>query len=315
MAMNARVRTGNPPNGPSGPYTLLPVRRGIGLLRSALFVAAVCLTLSATAAAQESPRPFSISVDGVPVAGADDNTRRGSASSEEVDVKVKFDGLDSKPILNISTVPPRRSFAAGETVDFLASSNYPDWIERMELRILKPDTGVAAAPLDVVAVNRDGKASWTMPADGPDEVLYVLRVYDSDGAFDETVPLTLLRSEASLPFHGAVDAPAAGTGEDRTAIRNIDVYGGSVTVYGRSVPAGHQVTVFGETVPVDGDGSFVTQRILPPGDHAVAVEVEDGGGKGLSFERDVYIPTMTGSTSAWRTSLQASAAVRITSRM
>lgn len=52
--------------------------------------------------------------------------------------------------------------------------------------------------------------------------------------------------------------------EDRTAIRNIRVHGGAVTVHGTNVPDGYNVKAFGETVPVDGQQKFVVQRILGP---------------------------------------------------
>ncbi len=51
----------------------------------------------------------------------------------------------------------------------------------------------------------------------------------------------------------------------------IPVYGGSVTVFGRSMPTGAKAVVMGREVPVDAEGAFVVQRILPPGDHDVEV--------------------------------------------
>ncbi len=292
MAMSRRKITVCHFAGEPSVGTLLPIRKGMRLLRFAALGTCISLAL-ATAAMAQPPRPFSISVDGVPVAGAGSDKAAAGASAEtqgEVDVQVKFDGLDAKPILNVSTVPPRRSFAPGEDIAFLASSNYPDWIERLEIRIFAESAGTAGKPLEIVPVDGDGHANWLMPEEGPEELFYVLRVYGADGAFDETEPLSLLRSSKKLATHNPSEAPAAGAGEDRTAIRNIDVHGGSVTVYGRNVPRHHRVVIFGTEVPVDGGGSFVTQRILPPGDHEVSVEVEDGDGQGLSFARDVHIP-------------------------
>ena len=84
-----------------------------------------------------------------------------------------------------------------------------------------------------------------------------LRVYDREGRFDETRALTLARTTRALAEHKPADeAVAPGAGEDRTAIRNIDIVGGAVTVFGRNVPQGHTVTVLGEAVPVDADGQF-----------------------------------------------------------
>src|SRR5690606_10180555 len=118
----------------------------------------------------------------------------------------------------------------------------------------------------------------------------VLRVYDQNDRFDETIPLSLIRSDGEL-LADAVDAIAPGMAEDRTAFRNIPVHGGAVTVHGKNVPDGYGITVFNEPIPVDPNGAFVVQRILPPGDHIVDIAV-NGPMKagGLYFSRDVNIP-------------------------
>jgi hypothetical protein len=130
------------------------------------------------------------------------------------------------------------------------------------------------------------------PADGPADLVYVLRVSDSTGRFDETKPLSLARTSKAFAQHEPADkAVAPGYGEDRTAFRNIPVYGGSITVSGRNVPELHNVRVLGDSIPIDAEGAFVVQRILPPGDHNVDVAVFAGTDEGLEFNRSVNIPT------------------------
>ncbi|MCO0638149.1 hypothetical protein M8745_19625, partial [Lutimaribacter sp. EGI FJ00014] len=176
------------------------------------------------------------------------------------------------------------------TVTFLATTNYPAFIERAEIRIFEED-GRDARPLAVLPVAVNGRADWVMPQAEEVDFSYVLRVYDAKGRYDETVPLTLRRSSRDLPRHTAQEATAPGWGEDRTAFRNIPVNGGAVTIYGRHVPPGYAVEVLGETIPVDRDQAFVVQRILPAGDHEVDVAVK-GASKtgGLSFPREINIP-------------------------
>jgi hypothetical protein len=238
--------------------------------------------------------PFSISVDGEPVSGARkpaDAKRATDLALESVDIQVKFDGLETRTILNVSTAPIRRAYQAGETVTFLATSNYWPWIDMAEIRVYEDGKSASGAPLHILPVPEAGTVEWTMPEDGPKDFFYVLRVYDGEGRYDETRPLTLARSETALGQHEPQDASVApGAAEDGTATRNIPVYGGAVTVYGRNIPEGNSVVVMGEAVPVDPDGAFVVQRILPPGDHEVAVAVSDAGGRGLDFNRDINIP-------------------------
>lgn len=248
--------------------------------------------------------PFMISVDGdtVETSAAKaapkaprqiDRERKTDVDLSSVDIQIKFDGLDASPILNVSTMPVRRSYSANETVEFLATTNYPDFIERSEIRIFAIGDGKAVdKPVAVVPVKTNAKAQWVMPAQADErEYAYVLRVYDEKGRFDETEALTLRRSEKKDILGDRAEAVAPGMGEDRTATRNIRVHGGAVTVHGTNVPEGYQVKAFGEAVPIDGQQKFVVQRILRPGDHDIDVAINDGiKGDGLAFNRDINIP-------------------------
>ena len=238
---------------------------------------------------------FSISVDGEQVAGESteaDKQRKTDLELESVDIQIKFDGLEVKPILNVSTPELRRSFLAGETVRFNASSNYPAWIEKSEVLIYDTAAAAGSGPVAILQVDASGGAQWNMPDEGAAEFDYVLRVYDSKNRFDETKPRSLARTASKAERHKTNgEVIAAGVGEDFTATRNIPVYGGAVTVLGRNVPPGYAVTAIGRDVPVDAGAGFVTQQILPPGDHSIDVAVRGGKDDGLSFKRQINIPS------------------------
>ncbi len=261
--------------------------------------------------ADEGSIPFSISVDGetveesvergqrLPGASASpsdaakpvDRQRRADVDLQAADIQIKFEGLEAEPLLNVATASRRSRFRPGETVRFRASSNYPGFIERAEIRIRTLDSGRAKTrPLAVIPVKANGEAQWSVPVSGDEaDFSYVLRVYDSRGRYDETEALPLSRSDRNVRLKAEATAP--GFGEDRTAVRNIPVRGGVVTVYGRNVPAGYGVEAFGEAIPVDPNRTFVVNRILPPGDHDVNVSL-NGVGKsgGLHFNRAINIP-------------------------
>lgn len=278
--------------------SLMPITAGFRGARLLLAGTALALLASTGLVAASGDIPFAISVDGEPVIEGvkptlDDVARKTDVDLAEVDIQVKFDGLEAKPILNVSTMPIRRSYRAGETIDFLATSNYPAFIDHAEIRIYPAEGGDAAAPVAVVAVNVNDRAAWTMPAEieGEPEFNYVLRVYDAKGRYDETVPLTIVRTTREYAPAAENEAVAPGMGEDRTALRNIQVNGGAVTVYGRNVPEGHRVSALGEAIPLDEDRAFVVQRILPPGDHEVDVAVQGlSKASALDFNRRINIP-------------------------
>ncbi len=263
------------------------LKRGLALL---------ALTTALMTPAYANELPFSISVDGHKVDGSKttaavtDPNQATDVKLEGVDIQVKFDGLGVKPVLNVSTFPPQVNYQAGEKIRFLASFNYAAWITRGEIRIYDRKNKLGDQPYQVIPISKLGVAEWQLPSDAPAEMDYVLRVYDEENRFDETKPLALGRSEAKLETpRKAETAVAPGYGEDRSAIRNIPVYGGAVTVYGKNIPEGHEVLVAGEPVPVDSNNNFVIQRIFPSGKHAIDVSVLKDG-LGLEFTRDVEVP-------------------------
>jgi hypothetical protein len=251
--------------------------------------------------ADEGTIPFSISVDGEVV----DESQRGSSPSDKqvdrqrktdvdldaVDIQVKFDGLDHRTLLNVSTFPIRAAYRAGENVEFLATANYPAFIERAEVRLVDLSAPKTDEPIAVLPVSVNGSTNWTMPSGGNGEFGYVLRVYDAKGRFDETEMLFLARSSRGDATAARPAAVSPGMAEDRTAVRNIPVHGGAVTIFGRNVPPGYAIVALGDPIPVDAKQSFVAQRILPPGEHKVAISVT-GPSKGgaLTFNRDINIP-------------------------
>ncbi|KAB2716245.1 TonB-dependent receptor [Brucella intermedia] len=278
--------------------------RGKVLDNSAVAKAPIAPNTEAESPGEEGDIPFSISVDGEtladsgkpkPASGKADRQRRTDVGLAAVDIQVKFDGLDARPILNVSTNPVRRAYRAGEPVRFLATANYPAFISRSEIRVFETDKTLKEEPAAIIPVAINGEAEWTMPETENEKTRfkYILRVYGKDGRFDETLPRPIARTDKELPKESTklTEAPAPGMGEDNTGTRNIDVVGGAVTVYGRNVPEGYQVKALDGIVPLDKNQAFVVQRILPPGEQDVNVAVlGQEKGSALDFSRQINIP-------------------------
>ncbi len=256
--------------------------------RRLLLGSVALLALAAPARADDlAGSGFSISVDGETVAGDAATVRTGGVGT--ADIQVKFDGLGVEPRLNVATVEARRSYMPGETVTFRGFSNYPAWIERAEVLVLESGPGASSKPVAVLPMDASRHAAWTMPDGGERDFAYVLRVYDRGGRFDETAPLTIQRTTRADV--ATVETPiVTGEGEDRTAVRNIPVHGGAVTVYGSGILPGEAVVALGDEASVDAEGRFVIQRILPPGEHQVDVTVAGPAHEGVAFSRSVVIP-------------------------
>ena len=255
----------------------------------------------------------SISVDGETIVGTpsrDDANRRTDVDLEAVDIQVKFDGLGDERSLSVSTAEEARIHTPDALIEFAGYWNYPDWIDRAEVRIY-PAPGLRRTsgntqPVAVVPMSREGAASWLPGADAKGDHFYVLRVYDGRGRFDETEPLPLVISDDPLRLPAVMlngdetgrgiiaerpASPLPANGTNQLARAGIPVNGGVVTVYGKHVPEGLAVRVMDREVPVAGGRDFVMQRILPTGEHVVDVSVyERNGGRSVEFERDINIP-------------------------
>ncbi len=231
---------------------------------------------------------FSISVDDRTIAGAPaprNPDRQSDIAAAAADVDIRYDGLDTRRMLNVTTTDMRAAYRAGERIRFRTSMNYPAFVQRGEIRIL--DLEKRGQPVvATIPASPNGTAEWVMPAEGSGRYAYVMRVYDLKGRYDETIPLEIMRTDKPFRPHAQVGAAVApGEGEDRTMRRTIPVRGGVITASGSGAAPGGTVRVMGEPVPVDGAGRFVVSRILPAGDHVVTVDVN-----GRRIVRDVNIP-------------------------
>ncbi|WP_230312514.1 transporter [Paracoccus lichenicola] len=249
----------------------------LGDLGFSISIDAALVASDAPDAADAAPRR---TIAGAPAAL--DRLRAMDHDLDRLGLRVQVDGLGARPMLNLSTTDLRTAYPAGERVEFRSFSNYPAWIARAEVVVTDPEH--PGRPLAVLPTRPNGVTAWTMPAQGPETLFYTLRVYDGDGRLDETAPLPLTRGAAGGPdLTGPVIA--AGEAEDRTARRGIPVRGAVVTVSGEALPPNARLTVMGEEVLADADRRFVLQRIMPPGDHGLAIAMG-----GQSQIRSVTVP-------------------------
>ena len=263
-----------------------------------LIVATPVAANTEAGAVDVGPMGFSIEIDGETIAGDDREDSAGSATSvqrqdialERAQIDVRTDGIRVSRQLNVQTHDLRTEFRGGETVRFRSSSNYPDAIERAEVRITPLNKRYAGRKTIIVPIDPSGTVAWEMPTGEPLDYSYVLRVYDAKGRFDETVPEAIARRDR--PVDPELNGPviAAGEAEDRTAISNIPVQGGLVTISGSDLPAGSRVLVLGKPVPVDEDGRFVTQRVLPAGAQNVTIDLDAPGARPTRLMRYVDVP-------------------------
>ncbi|MDI1226762.1 MAG: OmpA family protein [bacterium] len=248
------------------------------------------------AKASDAGLPFRISVDGEPEQEADvpnsaDVQRCNDIALEKSDVQVRFDGLQVEPVLNVTAAP--EGAAPGEATTFTPYANYNAFFTRAEIRIFPVGVTTQGEPAQVLPLENFGSVSWTAPrTTGVQAFLYILRVYDAKGRFDETdakvLELVDVRRPAQ-PEDTKQREDLIGYGENHRHLKNIPVKGGSVTVNGENLLPNSKVQVLGMIAPVDANGKFALRQILPAGDHRVNVATDSGATRN-EFNRDIYIP-------------------------
>ena len=254
-----------------------------------------CGEVAAAGTAAAGAAPLSITVDGEPTSPADtpteaDHQRCVDVAANRHDLQIQFDPLRTEPALNVSVWPD--GVAAGQAVEFTTYSNYLAFIHEAELRFFVPGQDSREKPLLVLPVKPGATLRWKPTAILPAETVFLLRVYDAQGRFDETVrkPLHILDHPRTVADGDTAQRERlTGYGESTLRVHNIRVNGGSVTVSGRNAVAGEKVTVFGAPVPVDPQGRFVTRQLLPTGRHQVEVLTETPAGEKSHYARNLTL--------------------------
>ena len=245
-----------------------------------------------------------ISVDGKPVddmgKSSADIQRCTDVALEKADVDFKFDNLSLKPRLNITAWPNiiryRDNLDTGfeeNLINFKSYSNYSHFIKNSEVRIFDKNQSTRDVPVAIIALDKNGEAEWQAKYDkfaAPTiELKYILRVYDKEGQFDETRAQQIWLVDKLKESKKEVNIKKellVGFGENRLALNNIALNGGTVKVIGKSVPADHDVWFAGRTLIVNEKGEFVSEEILPSGLHSVEVALLDKSGNGDVYLRD-----------------------------
>ncbi len=248
-----------------------------------------------------------ISVDGKPVddpgKSIPDIQRCTDIELDKAQVQFKHDSLKLEPRLNITAWPRSIRYRdveetafAENLVNFRLYSNYRSFIDRAEVRVFKDPQSVRDTPLVVIAINSVGQGQWRTDFESysvADRSLkYLVRVYDKDGHFDETIPQPLWLVDQIDPINIMANPDKellAGYGKSRISNQNIPLHGGTVQVHGNAIPQGHVVWLAGYTVPVDAKGRFIAEEILPEGLHTVEVAILDHAGNGELFLRDLAL--------------------------
>ncbi|WP_292052343.1 MULTISPECIES: outer membrane protein [unclassified Brevundimonas] len=192
-------------------------------------------------------------------------------------------------------------------VTFMIRTNYPSFVDRMEISIyrgtdidlVRPLAVLPVEPAAITQVDWDGQmSSDRLPRVG-DELIYVLRAFSADGARDETYrarlqlarpedvdrQLNALRTtyERATGITGTVEQALGRSLTDNVfsgnglRLQNIPINASRVRIMGSDVPTDRAVTINGENYPVDQQGKLAAEFLMPLGRHTFDIGI---GGRG-----------------------------------
>ncbi len=218
-----------------------------------------------------------------------------AAQEDAFQVRFRADTLVVTPVLGVGLVDTVRTAIAGEEASFQAYSNYPAFIAKGEIRVLRAGQFPDAEPVATIAVDGNGFARWTVPVDTPEALYFVYRVTAKDGKFDETGAheLTVVSRKVAdnMDFGPRPKHENFGV-VDQAARRTIELEGLMATVTGRADPTSDIVRVAGQLVPVDTSGRFAAQQVVSRTAGTMSVTIERDGklvkqaAQGFSTPRD-----------------------------
>ncbi len=205
-----------------------------------------------------------------------------------------------QPELTVSapSLVPFENGRITKPVQFYARNNYSAFIQRAEVLIYRASDQDLVDPLAMVslpiAAVSDVKWDGTLPAGLEarvgDELIYIVRAYGADGAYDETYAsrmqlarpedvqrgADLLRNSIEKQYgtsytdddaqeKSLVDSVFGSSNGLRQ--QNIQIYGSRIRIQGRNIPEEYNVEINGETYPVDLERKLVAEYLVPIGQH------------------------------------------------
>ncbi len=222
-----------------------------------------------------------------------------TGAAQPADLQVFGGDTGMRPVLSAGLVGSQDTVRRGATATFLGHTNYPAFVARSELRIFNGNASVSGTPLEVIATNADQVAHWTPGAEVANRAVYVFRVYDAQGNFDETAPQSLKVISAAQMLPAARAARPDFGLRDSAALRSIPLgQAHPVVVQGSSADADALVRVTGQIVPGDAAGQFVSHQLVPANCAGITVSITDscGSANSTTVPRSVWQPQAANDT-------------------
>jgi len=225
---------------------------------------------------------------------------------------VSKDPANLEPTLNV-TAPSTVQMDGGAFVNpmnFTVKTNYAYFIDSWELAIYKEgDKDNVIATFMGRDLTQGRTIKWKAEENDNlhtgDKLVYVLKVKDKAGRLDETrehvislvgandslaKELALKNSSESITKNNVAKNTTANSisAENDLIRQTIPVHGSRVRIFGRDIAAGNKIMINDESIALR-EGMFVTEQLLPEGQHNFKIEVTDANQNTYSKPLDVDV--------------------------
>lgn len=205
------------------------------------------------------------------------------------------DPIPKEPKLSIKA--NKKQNIDSEKIEFFMYTNYQEIIKKWEILIYDEEDIHKLDPVgklegNEVLLNKPIVFSYpNETVKEGDKYFYTLKVYDEEGRFDQTDVYPI---EFVTPINATKNVDIANSiyGDDGVVIRNIQLKGSKVRVYGKDLQGVQKLSVNNQQVNLDYKGDFAYEYYTNMiGDLNLPVLMTDEEGNEYNYGMDVYLPS------------------------
>lgn len=178
-------------------------------------------------------------------------------------------------------------------MEFFVYNNYSNFIEKWELFIYDNLDRREQNLLKVFKGDYlDETQSIITDMSGIDNenLIYVLRVYDKNGSFDETVPKKITLSNDKLTIKSKENSLETIWGLDNRNKKNIVVDGANVRIVGKELASIKKIKIGEKEIFPDRNNNLLIENFYFSGEHFIPITVQDKSGTEYGYVLSVNVP-------------------------
>lgn len=189
-----------------------------------------------------------------------------------------------------------------EEVKFYLYTNYSSFIDRYEI-LIYDSLNSMKRPIDVIKGEKiaiDEAVIWnydnakTKEISLGDTLFYVLKVYDKNGSFDETIPrkIKVEKIKSGIPEDLNLETKIKENiyAQSNIKVKNINVSGANIKFYGRGLYDTKELKIDNQIVELDDQGNFLYETLSNEQGKVYDIQSVSSDGESENYSLKVFYP-------------------------